>query len=71
MNVTIKEGVKAIHILINGLPHIILSKGKMVGFHSWEDENNKWFIKFVFKRNEMIVEYDNKDKWIAVLALFK
>lgn len=67
MKIKIIQDYYQIKILINGLPHICILTKEYVGFNSWMDSETNCSIEFITKTNTFIVEYDSKEKWIAVL----
>lgn len=57
-----------IRILIEGLPHVYISRNEFVGFTSWNDDDSMYVIEYVTKYNKIRTEYDTKEKWLAVLT---
>jgi hypothetical protein len=67
MEIEVRPTFDRIAVLINGIPHLSLDREKLVGFQSWK-ENTRYTIEWTFSEGAVIItEYDDKDKWSAIL----
>ncbi len=62
-----------IAITANGIPHIGIRNEQLIAFQSWVTGTavKKYCIEIILKDGETLLEYDKRDKWEAVLELFK
>ncbi len=68
MKVEVQLNFYDIKILVNGLPHVYLSRKEFVGFQSYFENESKCSIEFHCKGGVVVTtEYDSMDKWKAVL----
>lgn len=60
-----------IKLYIDGLLHLNLKQSEFIGFQSWiqGDKSKKYCIEFYMKTNEILTQYDEIDKWTAVLKV--
>lgn len=58
---------RAIFVKINGSLHLRIPT-ESLSIHSWHYDNN-YFIEFIYHgAQSVLVEHDNKDIWLAILA---
>lgn len=72
MNITIDNNTNSIKIYINDILHLAIKKEDLIGIESWvdgENERKRWHIEYTTKTTTIESEYDNIDKWIAILKL--
>jgi hypothetical protein len=60
-----------VKIYINELIHLMLRKDKLLGFDSWilENASFKYCIEFYLQGSTILLEYDTREKWEAILRL--
>lgn len=72
---TIVEKEGTIKIFINSLVHLALKKESVVGFQSWIEgkgiEDKNYHIEFYLIKKTIRVEYDQIEKWKAILKLIE
>lgn len=74
----LKINDKSIKIYINDLIHLLIKKDEFIGIQSWIMEYKligfiqitpKYFIEYITKTRNILTEYDDIEKWKAILAL--
>lgn len=63
---------KQVKIYINNIIHLAIKQDELIGIHSWlmgYNDDRKYCIEFTTKTNTIISEYDEIEKWKAILAL--
>lgn len=43
-------------------------KDEFIGMQAWVDGGNKWIIEMYTTHNSILMEFDTKEKWEAVLT---
>ena len=61
----------SIRVYINDTLHIDVQRSKLRGIGSWQWANGYFAIEFIFERNRMLVEYETRERWKAVLDELK
>ncbi len=64
-----------IGILIQGLPHLLLRRGDLVGIQAYIREAGSrvpiYFIEFTTQHGEIVCDYDNRKLWEMILAALR
>ena len=68
MKITSISNTDDIRVFINGTLHIYILKENLLAINSFNNAENDYAIKIHFKTNTILIQYDNKQKWIAVLG---
>jgi hypothetical protein len=68
MKITSISNTDDIRIFINNSLHIYILKENLLAINSFNNAENDYAIKIHFKTNTILLQYDNKDKWISVLG---
>jgi hypothetical protein len=69
MDITCKSDQRQIKLYICGSLHLFIQKKDIVGLRSWYVSTTTYFIKITTHTSEVLLEYNNKDKWCKVLEL--
>jgi hypothetical protein len=67
MNITSVSNTDFIRIFINNTLHIFIVKENLLAINSFNNAENDHSIQIHFKTNTILLQYDNKQKWINVL----
>jgi hypothetical protein len=68
MNITSTSNTDYIRIFINNTLHVYILKENLLAINSFNNAENDYSIQINFKSNNTIfLQYDNKQKWVAVL----
>lgn len=66
--IDVKVGYDAVRVLINDALHVHVVRSRLLGVQSWVHEaEGKFVIEFVMDGGAMQSDYDDRDKWLAVL----
>jgi hypothetical protein len=66
-NVTTEYTFYTMKVFINGILHLLIRPKDFVGLHAYQEEQS--FVIEVHTIHRMImVEYDSREKWVAVLS---
>ncbi len=67
MNITSTSNTDDIRIFINNTLHVYILKENLLAINSFNNAENDYSIQIHFKSNTILLQYDNKQKWVAVL----
>jgi hypothetical protein len=66
--IDVKVEYDAIRVLINDALHLHVIRSKLLGVQSWERRpEGKFVIEYVMDGGTMTSDYDDREKWAAVL----
>lgn len=54
-------------LYINGHLHVQFRWCDLVAIHSWNEEDVNWYIRLTLKDNEILLDYDKKEKWLLIV----
>jgi len=57
----------SIRIYFGNVLHVYLKRSAFLGLQSWSDSSNEFSIEFALVGGSLIVEYDDAEKWLAIL----
>jgi len=66
MTITSKKSGSSIKIYINNILHLFIAD-RITSLQSWNEENKWWCIEITTIHNTILLQYDSKDKWVAIL----
>lgn len=58
----------SIRVYFGDLLHLHVKRSKLLGIQSWRYGDNNYFIEFTMEGNAIVCEYDDNEKFSAVLA---
>lgn len=67
MKVEVKIDYMDIKVLIDNILFLCIDRGEYIGLQSWSNGNGHYCIEFYTKTNNILTEYDNKEKWLQML----
>lgn len=56
-----------IKLYVDGYLHCQFKWIDLIGIHSWNEEGTDFFIRLTLKNSEILLNYDEKVKWLSVL----
>jgi hypothetical protein len=67
MTVEAKINYYSLRLYIEGILALHIRRRKYIGFHAWTDGNERYCIEFHTGKKNILTEWDNIDKWKAIL----
>lgn len=70
MSLSVEMSFNALRVRFGGLTHLRIDATKLIGFQSWREGygNRKFVIEYTTTGGQIVCEYDNEEKWKAILA---
>lgn len=68
MNASCKRLGDALWIYVDDILHLYIAD-RITSIQSWKQESSWWKIEVSTKNNSVLLEYDEKNKWISILSL--
>lgn len=59
----------AIRVYFGDVLHIHVKRSAFLGLQSWSDGPNDYSIEFSLTEGSILTEYDDAEKWLAILKL--
>lgn len=70
MNITTVRNYEQLKVYFNDKIHLHLKLTNLIGFQSWAQGENEYFIEYYFSKGAKITTtYEKKEIWIKVLEL--